>query len=91
MVSITRPRGTISNKDLLAKTLKEAGTAFAPLMYNLKPDSNFTEFILLCDIVWENLKNNTKIAAKLVPVKDDIRKLENINKKHGNDELSFTI
>ena len=88
LVSITRPSETSSNKDLLAKTLKEAGTAFAPLIYNLKPDSSFTDFIRLCDIVWENLKNNTKIAAKLVAVKDDITTLENIKKKRGNVELS---
>ena len=84
LASLT-PTGEYSkNNALFAKTLKDAGIAFAPLIFDLKLDDNFKKFISYCDIVWKNLENDDKIAEKLLAVKDKIDSLEKIKNKKGN-------
>ena len=77
-----------TNKDLLAKALKEAGTAFAPLIFDLKVTDNFHRFMSLCEIVWLHLDTDKNICDKLLFIKDQIGALENIRLKKGNVELS---
>ena len=76
------------DKTVFAKTLKEAGTAFAALIYDLKPDVAFYDFMTLCEQVCSHLGSDRHIAAKLLGVKDKVDLVEEIKKKKGNVELS---
>lgn len=59
-----------TNRTVLAKTLKDAGSAYAALIYELKPDHDFKKFMSLCEQVCEFLVNDPKIAEKLLAVRD---------------------
>ena len=78
-----------TSTDLLAKILKEAGTAFAPLIFDLNVNTNFTEFMKQCDTVWSHLDTDKNICEKLLYFeKDKIEILENIRQQSGNVEMS---
>jgi hypothetical protein len=79
---------TSLDKTVFAKTLKEAGTAFAFLIYELKVDVTFYQFMGLCEKVCSHLESDRSIAAKLLAVKDKVELLEEIKKKKGNVELT---
>ncbi len=91
IVSTTKPsdiQNQNSNRALLPKTLKEAGIAFAPLIFDLKTDDGFEKFMGLCQTVWSHLENDKKISQKLIALKDEIPVLEAIRVKKSNVELS---
>jgi E3 ubiquitin-protein ligase RNF213 len=91
IVSTTKPsdiHNQNSNRALLPKTLKEAGIAFAPLIFDLKVDDGFDKFMSLCQTVWSHLENDKKISQKLMALKDEIPVLESIRVKKSNVELS---
>jgi hypothetical protein len=76
------------DKAVFAKALKEAGTAFAYLIYKLTVDVTFFEFMGLCEKVCSHLESDRKIADKLLAVKDKVDLLEEIKRKKGNVELT---
>ena len=71
---------------IFAKTLKEAGSAFASLIYELKVDDGFYQFMNLCEKVCSHLQTDPKIADKLKAVKDKVPLLEEIKKRRGQVE-----
>jgi hypothetical protein len=73
---------------VFAKILKEAGSAYAFLIYELKPDVNFFEFMHLCEKVCSHLESDKNIAHKLLAIKEKVELLEEIKKRSGNVELS---
>ena len=76
------------DKTIFAKTLKEAGSAFASLIYELKQDSDFHHFLDLCEKVCSHLESDENIADKLLGIKDQVPLLEEIKKMKGNVELN---
>jgi hypothetical protein len=89
LVDLTSVSGTDTNsdRDLLARALKDAGTAFAPLIYDLKITDNFNEFMQHCDKVWHFLDDDKHVAEKLIAIRDKISQLEEIKQK-GNVEVT---
>jgi hypothetical protein len=89
LVDLTSVSGTDTNsdRDLLARALKDAGTAFAPLIYDLKITDNFSEFMQHCDKVWHFLADDRHVAEKLIAIGDKIGQLEEIKQK-GNVEVT---
>jgi hypothetical protein len=86
----TTSTGDYSKKNnLFAKVFKEAGTAFAPLIFDLKLDDDFSKFTELCKIVWMNLANDSKIADKLASVQDKVEMLEGVKNKKGKTYLFY--
>ncbi len=51
LASLTPSGEYAQNNALFAKTLKEAGIAYAPLIFDLKLDDNFEQFTALCEVV----------------------------------------
>jgi hypothetical protein len=78
----------VLDKTIFAKTLKEAGSAFASLIYELKTDHGFYQFIELCEKVFSHLQTDKQIAKKLLEVKDKVPMLEEIKKRRGQVESS---
>ena len=76
----------VLDKTIFAKTLKEAGSAFAPLIYELKIDDGFHQFMSLCEKVCSQLQTDKQIAKKLLDVKDKVPMLEEIKKRRGQVE-----
>lgn len=88
-MSSSTSNDTSLDKAVFAKTLKEAGTAFAALIYELNVEkTSFYEFMNLCERVCSHLESDRSIAQKLLGVKDKVDLLEEIKKKKGNVELS---
>lgn len=77
-----------TDKNIFAKTFKEATTAYAPLIFEINSHINYDQIVSLCIRVWNNLKNDSNIAKKLIEIKDMDGVLEEINRKRGNVELS---
>jgi hypothetical protein len=75
--------------DLLAKMLLEAGTAYAPLIYDLKATDSFNQLMNLFDRVWSFLKTQKNIAEKLLAVNDQKNKLELIKQESSNKEVGY--
>jgi hypothetical protein len=76
-------------KDLMTKMLKEAGIAYAPLIFDLKPDGvTFSSFMSLCDTIWSHLTTQRNIGEKLLSIKDIVPKLEEIQSSSSNRQLS---
>lgn len=80
---------SLSNLDrtVFAKTLKEAGTAYAALIYSLRPKTSFFDFMGLCETVCSHLDSDKNIAEKLEAVKSKIGLLKEIKDMRGNVEL----
>lgn len=80
---------SLSNLDrsVFAKTLKEAGTAYASLIYDLRSQTTFFEFMNICDTVCSYLESDRNIASKLLTVSKKIAFLEEIKVMRGNVEL----
>ena len=76
----------VLDKTIFAKTLKEAGSAFAPLIYELKTEDGFLQFMSLCEKVCSHLQTDKQIAKKLLDVKDKVPMLEEIKKRRGQVE-----
>ena len=76
------------NRSILAISLKEAGIAFAPLIFDLGVNDNFDKFIKSCEKVWANLEKDKKIADKLESINDKISILDQIKSQKANVELS---
>jgi len=76
----------VLDKTIFAKTLKEAGSAFASLIYELKTDDGFYQFMNLCEKVCSHLQTDKQIAKKLLDVKDKVPMLEEIKKRRGQVE-----
>ena len=76
----------VLDKTIFAKTLKEAGSAFASLIYELKTDDGFHQFMSLCEKVCSHLQTDKQIAKKLLDVKDKVPMLEEIKKRRGQVE-----
>ena len=74
------------DKTIFAKILKEAGSAFASLIYELKVDDDFYQFMNLCEKVCSHLQTDKKIAEKLLAVKDQVPLLEEIKRRRGQVE-----
>jgi hypothetical protein len=74
------------DKTIFAKSLKEAGSAFASLIYELKCDDGFFQFMNLCEKVCSHLDTDKRIAEKLLGVKDKVPLLEEIKKRRGQVE-----
>ena len=73
----------------MAKALKEAGLAFAPLIFDLNVNANFKEFMNLCETVWANYTADKNICHKLIYFdRDKIDALNKIKEKKGNVEMS---
>lgn len=70
-----------TNKDVLAKTLKEACIGYAPLIFNSNKNDNFRSFIENCRNVFINVKNDGKIPEKLRAVKDQVPFLDHVKVK----------
>ena len=60
------------DRTILAKTLKEAGSAYAALIYELKLDDDFFQFMELAKNVCAHLESDKNIAEKLLAVKDEV-------------------
>jgi hypothetical protein len=76
-----------ADRDLLARALKDAGTAFAPLIYDLKLEDNFHKFMEHCEKVWLFLEEDTHVSDKLFEIRNKIELLDEIKQK-GNVEVS---
>jgi hypothetical protein len=83
LASLTPSGEYAQNNALFAKTLKEAGIAYAPLIFDLKLDDDFQQFTAHCEVVWMNLKDDTSIAEKLSAVRDKVELLEKLKNKKG--------
>ena len=46
--------------------LHAAATGYAPLIYDMKPDMGFKEFLPLCEAVWRTLDVDDKLPDKFV-------------------------
>ena len=46
--------------------LHSAVTGYAPFIYDLRKDTNFEDFMKLCEHVWHALKNDKNLPTKLV-------------------------
>ena len=79
---------TSEDRTVFAKTLKEAGTAFASLIYDLTPNDDFHTFMKLCDKCFSHLDSDRKIAEKLLAIKDQVDLLNEIKEKKGNVEMN---
>ena len=75
------------DRDLLARALKDAGTAFAPLIYDLKLEDNFHKFMDHCEKGWLFLEEETHVSDKLFEIRNKIELLDEIKQK-GNVEVS---
>jgi hypothetical protein len=64
---------TSMDRSVLAKTLKEAGTAFASLIYELNTEDGFYVFMELCEKCFSHLDSDRFIAAKLRAIKDQVK------------------
>jgi hypothetical protein len=78
------------NRAVLAKSLLEAGTAFAPLIFELKVNSSLAEFMDLCARVWDRLENDRNIAEKLYEIQSQLATLRQI-KNQGNERRAGTM
>lgn len=45
---------------------QSATTGYAPLIFNIKEECNYTEFHKQCTYVWKELKSDPKLPEKLV-------------------------
>ena len=50
--------------------LQAAVRGYDALIYRLKPDCSFTEFLQLCDEVWQALDGDPKLPQKFVSLKE---------------------
>jgi hypothetical protein len=89
LASLTPSGEYAQNNSLFAKTLKEAGIAYAPLIFDLKLDDDFQRFSQHCEVVWMNLKDDPSIAEKLSAVKDKVELLEKIKNKKGKFQINL--
>lgn len=71
----------------MAKTLKEAGSAYASLIYELTPKTSYFEFMGLCETVCSHLESDSKVARKLIDISDQIELLNEVKRMKGNVEL----
>ena len=76
-----------SEHHLLPHTLKDAGTGFAALVYDLKLDDDFQTFMGHCIKVWDYLKDDPHISEKLLNISGMIEQLNEIKTK-SNVEVS---
>lgn len=51
---------------------QSATTGYAPLIFNIKEECNYTEFHKQCTYVWKELKSDPKLPEKLVSDKNSI-------------------
>lgn len=74
----------LPNIDLkeLANTLKKAGTAYAPLIYDLKKGATFFEFMSKCETVFLHLEIDKEIPSKFDLLFKKIDLLAEIKYKH---------
>lgn len=72
----------------LAKFLKEAGIAYASLIYELKPTTNFYMFMDICETVCSHIGSDVNIAENLIKVKENLELLKEIHRVKGNVELT---
>ena len=49
-----------------AQILHAAAVGYAPLIYELKPNAGFPEFLEKCQQVWRSLESDPKLPNKLV-------------------------
>ena len=75
------------DRTVFAKTLKEAGTAYASLIYDLRKHTTFFEFMNMCETVCSHLESDKNIASKLMAVKDKVDFLDEITRMKGKVEL----
>jgi hypothetical protein len=54
-----------SNCDLLARALKDAGSAFAPLIYDFHLKEKFNKFVSRCGKVGHFLEEDLLVSQKL--------------------------
>jgi hypothetical protein len=73
---------------IFAKTLKEAGTAYASLIYELKQGDDFAQFVELSEKVCSHLESDKRIADKLLAIKDKSNLLNEIKNIKGGVELN---
>ncbi|KAI0241298.1 E3 ubiquitin-protein ligase [Lamellibrachia satsuma] len=62
-------------------------TGYAPFIYDLKNDTNFEDFMKLCEQVWHALKNDKNLPTKLVDTFRHLDWLKNVKESHGSVEL----
>ena len=89
LITMSNTNDQSERNDLLAKMLLEAGTAYAPLIYDLKPTDSFNQLMSLFDRVWNFLDTQKNIAEKLLAVKDQKEKLEQIKQESSNKEVGY--
>jgi hypothetical protein len=78
-----------SDRIALAKTLKQAGTAYSALIYDLRPDDDFNQFMQLCSKVCSFLESDQHIAEYLITVSDKVDLFDNIRSKNESAELEM--
>lgn len=76
------------NRTLFAKTLRDAGTAYASLIYELNVEqTGFFTFMQLCKTVCMFLQTDAQIAEKLRRLCDKVQLLDEIKRMRGHVEL----
>ena len=72
----------------MAKKLKEAGIAYASLIYNLTPKTEFFEFMDICHTVCSHLESDQNIAKNLIIIQENLPLLQEVHRVKGNVELT---
>jgi hypothetical protein len=70
-----------ADRDLLTRALKDAGTAFAPLIYDFNLNDNFYKFMSHCEKVWHFLEGDSHVSQKLFEIRNKIELLKEIKEK----------
>lgn len=86
--SMSGSNDAVYDRSLFARALKDSGTAYATLIYELKLDVTFHEFMDQCKKVCSHQISDPSIVAKLLEVEDKVEMLDEIKKMNGSVELN---
>ncbi|XP_053396356.1 E3 ubiquitin-protein ligase rnf213-alpha-like [Mercenaria mercenaria] len=68
--------------------LHSAVTGYAPLIFDLKPDTGYVDLLDLCNIIWKELGANPNLPEMLLDTNREIEWLKDVEKSHGSVEVT---
>ncbi|RMZ94441.1 E3 ubiquitin-ligase RNF213-like, partial [Brachionus plicatilis] len=88
LASMSGSNNATYDRSLFARALKDSGTAYSTLIYELELDVTFEGFMRQCQQICSHLESDSSIGAKLLEVKDKVDLLDEIKRTTGNVELN---
>ena len=79
---------TSLDRSILARTLRDAGTAFASLIYEMRTTDTLSVFVRRCKKCFSHLESDRRVGDKLLALLEQVPVLDEIKKMKGSVEMN---